>query len=142
MRERRRDERDLLIPAFGVHERSSVPSEELVANLESAGWRTYVIAREPMSKAEFFEAVKASIPTDPPLGPHPNWDGLLDSVRNGLTELNAERVAIVWPKSSMFAAADPAAYKVAREVLTDVVMDVIDPKFSLDGAKPVLVLLG
>jgi hypothetical protein len=137
----RRDDRDLLIPAFGVHERRSVPADEIISNLRSAGWPTYVISGGPGSKAEFFEAVRASLPTDPPMGPRPNWDGLLDSVSNGLLDLNAERVAIVWPDSLMLARSDPAEYKTARDMLTVIVMTLIDPKFSNEGTKALLVLL-
>ena len=138
----RRDERDLLIPAYGVHLRTSVPADELVAVLEADGWPVFVIDGAPTSKAAFHEAVRQSLPQDPELGPTPNWDALSDSVSRGIDKLAVERVAIVWPAAERLAEADSDAYRVAREILTELVFQRADPKFSPERVTRLLVLLG
>lgn len=138
---KRRDERDLLIPEFGVHLRQSVPADELISKLRAEGWPVYVVGGAPASKAELHEAVRVSLPQDPPLGPVPNWDALLDSVRGGIRVLGKERVAVVWPQSSRLAEGDPDAYRVAKEILTDLVFGLADPKFSAGDTTRLLILL-
>jgi hypothetical protein len=139
---KRRDERDLRIPAFGVHLRQSVSAEELISKLRAEGWPVYVIEGAPDSKAEFHEAVRAALPQDPPLGPTPNWDALLDSVWGGIGTLGEERVAVIWPDSTRLAEGDPDTYRVAKEILTDIVFGLADPKFSAGETTRLLVLLG
>jgi Barstar (barnase inhibitor) len=137
----RRDERDLRIPDFGLHERKSIPAEEIVANLRANGWPVYSIGGAPGSKSEFLEAIKAGLPTDPPLGNGHVWDALIDSVWAGIYELRKDRVAIVWAKSSRLAENDPNAYRTAKEILTDIVFGLADPKFSPDHSTRLLVVL-
>ena len=138
----RRDERDLLIPEFGIHLRQSVPAEELVAKLRAEGWPVYVIDGAPASGAALHEAVRASLPQDPPLGPTPHWDALLDSVWGGIGALGEKRVAIVWLGSSQLERGDPDAYRIAKEILTDIVFGLADPKFSAGDTTRLLVFLG
>jgi hypothetical protein len=137
---KRRDERDLLIPAYGVHDRRSVPAAELVANLRSHGWLVYEIVGAPASRAAFHEAIRA-LPGEPPLGPGPNWNALKDSLGGGLFELQQEQVAIVWAGSGQLAEHDPDSYRIAREILTDLTFELADPKFSPQHVTRLLVLV-
>jgi hypothetical protein len=50
-------------------------------------------------------------------------------------------VAIVWAKSSRLAENDPDAYRTAKEILTDIVFGLADPKFSPDHSTRLLVVL-
>jgi hypothetical protein len=136
------DERERFIPAYGVHDRSSIPADALVDILRGDGWPTYVLPGEPTTEAAFFAAVRDSLPLDPPLGNGLVWDALSDSLWQGLNNLRAQKVAIVWPGSNRLRDNDPTAYTTARDVLADLVFSLADRKYTVDHETRILVLLG
>jgi hypothetical protein len=134
-----RDDRDLIIPEFGVHERDRLPVAELVANLEANGWPVFVLGGAPETETEFFDAVYASLPHAWPV-PNRGWDALSDNLWQGIHDLKIGRLAIVWPDSRRLQR-DPDAYAIAREVFTDLVFSLADLKFAVDHETRLLVLL-
>lgn len=119
-----------LIPERGVHIRTSVPVDVLMAALADAGWPVFVIGGAPRSAREFIAAVSEAIPTDPLLGRNEGWDALSDSVFGGLRTLPGERAAIVWPESTRLALSDHEAYRTACEIFRHLVPEVAAPATS------------
>ncbi len=84
----------------------------------------------------FFEAVRASVPLDPPLMSNRKWDALSDSLFGGLAELGADRILLVWTDLAEMVAAAPGEAEIALEVLTDVADTLAEPKYT--QGQPVL----
>jgi hypothetical protein len=58
------DERDLPIPAYGVHSRTGVDLEQLLSVLRDDGWPVYVLSGAANDEDSFFEAVRGALPLD------------------------------------------------------------------------------
>ena len=90
--------------------------------------------------ASFFDAVRASLPLNPPILSSDNWDALSDSIWNGLDELNTGRVLIVWSDSDHMKDS-PEDFQMALYVLEDVIEGLASPEFTQGKPKDVTVLL-
>src|ERR1700722_16146664 len=91
---------------------SIVPNLDVDALLDEAkreGIRAYVLpGTGVVGRASFFDAVRATLPLDPPLLGTRSWDALSDSLWEGLRTLDTDRVLIIWPNSTTMARAAPA----------------------------------
>lgn len=87
------DERDRLIPAYGLHERKGIALVELVERLDGEGWRTYTLPGAPSDKETFVASVRSVLPLDPPVT-SANWDALSDSLWEGFHQLRVDKVAV------------------------------------------------
>ncbi|MFH8394643.1 barstar family protein [Streptomyces sp. NPDC018036] len=85
-------------------------------------------------KEAFFEAVRETLPLDPPLGTsRMMWDALSDSVWGGLHALKLPRVVIVWPGVRPTAGAEDD-FKTALNVLRDVIASLAEARYT--GGRP------
>lgn len=134
------DERERFIPAYGVHERRSIPAGDLLTALAREGWPTYAIDGGPDNIDAFFTAIRNALPLNPPVDALV-WDALSDSLWEGLYQLKAEKVAIVWRDAVRLRQGDPDAYKIALEILSDLVFSLADRKFAVGHVTRLLVLL-
>jgi Barstar (barnase inhibitor) len=108
--------------AAGVHDRRGVDAGTLRNELRRAGWRVFTLPEGIADGASFVEAVRSTMPMDPPPSPvstH-SWDALLDSMSGGLYDAGMEPVALIWPGSSVMAEAAPAEFRTAKDVLDSV----------------------
>jgi hypothetical protein len=107
-----------LIP--GVHE---VTSEELAAasaGAASTGATVLSLSSEGAStRADFFDAVRESLPLNPPLMSSRSWDALSDSLWEGIYRLDAPVVAILWTGASDLRRNAPDDFAIAIAVLRD-----------------------
>jgi Barstar (barnase inhibitor) len=134
------DDRDFLIPDYGVHERKGVDIAGLLATLRGGDWPTFTLAGAPKDWDGFVASIKAVLPLDPPIE-RGIWDAVYDSLWEGIHMLNAEKVVIVWPGSDRLRKGDPLAYEKAIDLFTVLVFSLADPKFTVDHVTRVLVLL-
>ncbi|MGK5543426.1 hypothetical protein ACSNOH_01600 [Streptomyces sp. URMC 127] len=83
----------------GFHEVSSADTPGLVEEAARQGVPVFTLCTGGRTEEEaFFEAVRGTLPLDPPLGTFRRaWDALSDSVWGGLHALETPRVVIVWP---------------------------------------------
>jgi hypothetical protein len=114
--------------------------EQLVASYERAGWRIFRLPNAPASTDQFFEAVRQSLPLNPPLQSNRSWDALSDSLWEGLHGLNDRKIVIVWPDASRMKAAAPEAYSIATSVWIDVITMLADENATLGNTKEISVL--
>jgi hypothetical protein len=80
----------------------------------------------------FFDAVRNTLPLDPPLVSNWSWDALSDSLFGGLYALGVNRVVVVWPDAPALRDASPADYATAVSVLNDVAELLAEPKYTND----------
>ena len=69
--------------------------EKIAEERRQEGWRIFRLPSNIWTKASFFNAVRRTLPLDPPLHSNRVWDALSDSFWSGLDELDDERIVIV-----------------------------------------------
>lgn len=99
----------------------------------------YVFPRGIRDKASFFDAVRATLPLDPPLHGHASWDALADSLWEGLHAGGARAVRILWPGAETMATSARADYEMATRVIADVIRSLGDA--SATSGRPTRVTL-
>lgn len=112
---------------------------ESAAAYTASGWRVYLVPDGIDGKEQFFDAVVATFPLDPPLERMgDSWDALADSLWGGLDALPETQVAILWPDPLTLADGDPAAYEIAMSILADLTQSLRNPDL-LGGGSPTTV---
>jgi hypothetical protein len=122
----------------GLNRRTGANIERLVEELRAAGWRVYLLPLGIGDKTAFFEAVKAVLPLDPPLVGNRSWEALSDSVWGGLDGIDANRIAIVWPRVDLGESPD---LETAMSVLEGVARSLGDAEATNGAVKEVSVVI-
>jgi hypothetical protein len=116
--------------------------EEAMTRARSAGLPVFVISTAGRKDGEaFFDAVRATLPLDPPLRSSRSWDALADSLWEGIRLLESDVAVIVWPDSWQFKKGNPTDYGVARTILDDMSKSLRNPVTTGGRPKTVSVLL-
>ena len=89
-------------------------------------------------KASFLKQAEADLPRPTDLFPH-NWDALADTLWNGLFDLKANQVALVWTQAQRLAHGDLQDFLDAIRILSDVARQVMDGANSFP--RPLTMLL-
>jgi hypothetical protein len=101
------------------------------ADAVEAGARYFMISTAgAQHQVAFFDAVRRALPLNPPIHGNGSWDALLDSLREGIYELNEPLVLLLWTGAADLASADPKGYQNALSVLTAVSEDLADPEYA------------
>jgi hypothetical protein len=128
--------------APGLHRTTPLEMVAARREMERAGYTTFVLPAEGIiDRASFFDAVRATLPLDPPLVGSCSWDALSDSLWEGLHAHAARRIAIVWPGTRAMESSAPSELETALSVLADVASTLSDPRATLDRPKEVVVLV-
>lgn len=107
-----------LVP--GVHEVTSEQAASAVVEASKVGARVFALSTERASSgADFFNAVRASLPLDPPLMGLRSWDALSDSLWGGIDRIDASIVVITWTGASDLRLNAPDDFAIAMNVLGD-----------------------
>lgn len=93
------------------------------------------------TKTAFFDAIKATLPLDPPIVGSQSWDALSDSIWNGLDNSTAQQLAIIWPGSDEMARTECEEFEQATSVLSDISDLLADPEATVGQTKALVVLL-
>jgi hypothetical protein len=109
---------------------------------ERAGYTTFVLpAKGITDRVSFFDAVRATLPLDPPVVGSHSWDALSDSLWEGLYALSNQRVAVLWPNASAMAQGDRSAFETALSVFSDVITSLTDPRATRGKPKEVALVV-
>lgn len=128
-------------PVRGIHTLSASDTERVTAEAASQKAAIYFIRGDKVVDcASFFDAVRASLPLNPPIFSNDNWDALSDSIWNGLDELDTDRILIVWSNSDRLKES-PKDFETALYVLQDITETIASPEFTQGRPKDVAVLL-
>jgi Barstar (barnase inhibitor) len=90
----------------------------------------------------FFDAVRRILPLNPPVETSRSWDALADSMWQGIYELGAARVVIVWPDAAEYGAVSPAERGEALSVLESMTRTLADPRYTLGRPTELCVYVG
>jgi hypothetical protein len=111
------------------------------AEARSRGYTVFSFPADITSKSAFFDAVRHTLPTSPPLLSTRSWDALSDSLWQGLLDIEAPRIMILWPRADLFASICPADFTLALRVLQDISNTLTDPAATRGKAKAIEILI-
>jgi hypothetical protein len=87
----------------------------------------------------FFDAVRRSLPLDPPVMSSRSWDALSDSLWEGIYSLPEDKVMILWEDGNRFKATAPEDFEVALSILADLARQLADPTATVGKPKSLFV---
>jgi len=122
----------------GLHRAATLDVATLEQQAREAGCATFVLPVGIVDRASFFDGVRSVLPLDPPVLGSGSWDGLDDSLWEGLHELPQRRILILWPNAQGMVAAD---LHMAICSLSDVATLLADPDATVGNPKDVTVLV-
>ena len=73
--------------------------EKIKFLFESSNYKIYNLPENMLSKDEFFDGVRQTLPLDPPLISNKSWDALDDSLWSGLESIPERNILIIWPSA-------------------------------------------
>jgi hypothetical protein len=92
----------------------------------------YVISTGGQAGREvFFDAVRRTLPLNPPIKSAFSWDALADSMWEGIYSLNRPCVVVLWPDSSPFSEAAPGDLEIALSVFEQVASELADDRYTV-----------
>ena len=126
----------------GLNRTGPISAQATRHQAEEAGYTVFALPEKGIvDRASFFEAVRTTLPLDPPLVSSRGWDALSDSLWQGLYMLPARRIAILWLGTRGMATSAPAEFEIALSVLADVANLLADPQATCENPKEVAVLV-
>jgi hypothetical protein len=129
-----------MVLAPGVHE---VSAAEIASAVHVASTRGVAIlslsTRGATTRADFFDAVRASLPLDPPVCGSEIWDALSDSLWEGIYHVDASIVLITWTGAADLQRASPEDYAIAMDVFRQLVSTLGNEKYTVGSPKQVCV---
>jgi len=109
--------------------------------MEQGGSSFVLPAQRIVDRASFFEAVRATVPLDPPVVSSGSWDALADSLWEGLYTHPARRTAIIWSNARAMEGFAPVDFETALDVLADVASLLADCQATRNEPKEVMILV-
>jgi hypothetical protein len=126
----------------GLHHVSATDLDEIVRGARLGGWTLFELdGRQICDRPSFFDSIRDSLPTDPPLSSNRSWDALSDSLWGGLDVHPAMRILIVWRDAHRMAAAAAADQAMALEMLEELALSLGRPEDTDGRPKMVCVLV-
>jgi hypothetical protein len=126
----------------GLSRAATLDVEATRRQATQAGYATFVLLADGVvDRASFFDAVRATLPLDPPVIGSRSWDALSDSLWEGLYALPEQRIAILWPNARTMARTASSDFETALNVLTDVVTLLADPRATNGNPKEVALVV-
>jgi hypothetical protein len=125
----------------GLRDAAGADVAGLRSELEASGWRVFVLPGGITGRVSFFQAIRNTIPLNPPLVGDSVWDALSDSLFGGLLDLGDESLAIIWSDSTVMAGQAPAEFEFARSVLTQVAEQLANSTYTVGNPKRVAIVL-
>jgi hypothetical protein len=126
----------------GLTRIGAVDADAIRRDAERAGYTTLMLPEQGIvDKASFFEAVRKTLPLDPPLGIYNVWDALSDSLNEGLYSLPDPRIAILWLGTRSMETSAPADFENAVNALARAANSLLDPRFTCGNPKEVAVFV-
>ncbi|MDP9929111.1 barstar family protein [Variovorax paradoxus] len=115
---------------------------EICEEKAKLGWRVFDLPSDIGNKFEFFDAVRAVLPLDPPLHPvGENWDALNDSLWAGLHSLRTPGNIIVWRRFDLLKNNSRSDFEIAVGVFNSIANTISDPKYGGGFSNHLIVFL-
>lgn len=120
---------------------SASESQKLTTEAEAKGAIIYRLKGDHADdRASFFDAVRATLPLDPPFVGSYSWDALSDSIWGGLDGLETHRILKIWSNSDQLKES-PKDFEFALSVLRQVTKTIASEELIAGSPKEVTVLL-
>ncbi|MGW2564374.1 barstar family protein [Streptomyces sp. NPDC001514] len=118
-------------------------ADEVVRAAASENCPLYEFSTEGLwgTKA-FFDAVRSTLPLDPPIVGSRSWDALSDSLWEGIHAKNCGRVAVLWRDATAFSENSPDDFRIAVDVLAEVAETLSDEALTVGRPTEVCVYVG
>lgn len=121
---------------------TSTATDVLESRICDDGWKVFVLKGAVMRDAAgLFDAIRAALPLDPPIERLVSWDALEDSIWEGLMEIPAKRIAVLWLDFNVFHRAAPTEAKLFSELLEGISASLANPQFAAGTPKQVAIVL-
>lgn len=115
-----------------------IPEQE-AEHLQSSGSRVFILPKDILDKASFFEAAKKIFPLNPPIeGRRLNWDALSDSIWQGFLDLNENKIVVIWPIGEPEMKAD---LTIALGIIEEASITLTDSHFTVGNPKELTIVL-
>jgi len=109
---------------------------------EQIGYNTFVLPADGIiDRISFFNAIRTTLPLDPPLIGSRSWDAMSDSLWEGLYTLPDIHIAIIWPNARVMASMAPSDFEIALNVLKDITILLADPHTTNGKPKRITVIV-
>lgn len=130
------------LPPF-LHTFKPEEYQELSLSLKEAGYEILEINGQAIdSAATFLAQAKENLPLDPPLiSKEMHWDAFSDSLFEGITNLPAKNIALIWHKTSNFAKHNQIDYEKTIAELAFVAETAANQEYADNQVKKFLVFL-
>jgi hypothetical protein len=126
----------------GLHRTGPIDIDAVRRRAEQDGIATFVLPITGIvDKPSFFSAVQATLPLDPPFTGSRSWDGLSDSLWEGLYRHPGRRIAVVWQGGGGMATSASHDFEIALEVMAHVARGLADPRATAGAPKEVVFLV-
>lgn len=126
----------------GYFQLDSIDEKTVRQQAEQSGYMTFVLHGNIIhDQVSFFNAVRTTLPLDPPLTGTRSWDALSDSLWEGLQTHAAQRIAILWSNAEVMANSALSDFEIALSVLTDIANSLADPESTSNSPKEVALLI-
>jgi barstar (barnase inhibitor) len=126
----------------GLFRTAELDVEATRREAEQAGIVTFVLPGSGIvDRPSFFDAVRGTLPLNPPLVGTHSWDALSDSLWEGLHAHPARRIAILWPGARAMATSASEDFETVLSVLADVSSALADPVATCDRPKEIMMLV-
>lgn len=118
-------------------------ADDIAEAAQRAGLRVYRLSTGDRGGREaFFEAVRTTLPLDPPVRSSRSWDALADSVWEGLRCLNDDRIAIIWSDATTFRRLAWADFEIANSILRDLSDSLAESRLTNERPKELSIFIG
>jgi hypothetical protein len=126
----------------GLQRTGALDAETARLKAKQAGFTPFVLPTMGIvDRASLFDAVRATLPLDPPLTGSHGWDALSDSLGEGLYASADRRIAIIWQGTHTMATSATSDFETALEVLADVASLLADPRATNGSTKELAILV-
>jgi len=114
----------------GTQHVTDARAAELARAYALADWRVFVLPHGIDSADKLKAAAQAVLPLDPPLNPETpmNWNAFTDSLVGGIYDVEADKIAIVWPDAGCLARSEAHSFEDAVDILGGLPEDFSPPE--------------
>lgn len=123
----------------GVEKKTGGIPELEAERLQNDGSRIFILPKDIVDKASFFEAAKKIFPLNPPIeGNRQNWDALSDSIWQGFFDLQERKIAVIWPVGDTDLNAD---LTIALGIFEETSVTLADSRYTAGNPKELTIVL-
>lgn len=116
--------------------------KKIIEALLSNGWIIFFLRGKIIfDRNSFFNAIKATLPLDPPIVGSHSWDALSDSIWGGIDSIVENKIVIIWENTEVMQIHANEDYNIAIELLDDIAKSLNNDKATDGETKQVGIII-